>query len=313
MRLSSYTLVRSAYVGYIPREALMDDPDNEKHQKSSDVYVLKMNKELFAISCKNTYGCPLTNWWVDSYLHHCGLGIKYQYFKGCVAAREIDMELWNDNEKKYELDGKPARYKDVMRRKWKLEDVPNRYVGAEPAFKEHTPMHCIQTIFKDKESCLIILHNAMSDIFGQTLPYDFYLLAAGENSIYLQMNGYAPDMDSIRVTFNGPDSTSGVSAKFIFNASVDCRDIYDQIFRFIFKVEIRRSGGVKDYRIHFFLKSNEQLSGGEKTGGGSNVETGGGFGSSSAGGGGSALFRKDGGSRKRKSLRRRKTRRSKKN
>lgn len=299
--------VNSVYVGYIPSEALIEDPDNEKHQTSSDVYVLLENKQLIGISCKAYYNCSLTNWWIDSYLIHCRLRDAYDFFKACVATRkqETQQDKWDDDEKIHqcEIKGKlvMARYKDCMREKWRLEDLPIR-TESEPIFIEGTPMSCIQKIFKNEESCLIIMRNAISDIFGQTLPYDFYLLAAGVEPLFLKMNEHAPDMDSIHVEFDGEDSTSGNSAKFIFNVSVNCKNSYlsEQQSRFYFKVEIRRSGGIDDYRIHFILKNIIPLES-DKSGGGN---------SSSASGGGGGVF---GGSRrhKRKTLKKRKTRRRK--
>ena len=149
------------------------------------------------------------------------------------------------------------------------------------------------------------MRNAISDIFGQTLPYDFYLLAAGVHPLFLKMNEHAPDMDTIRVEFNGEDSTSGKSAKFIFNVSVNCKNSYlsEQQSRFYFKVEIRRSGGIDDYRMHFILKEIIPLES-DKSGGGNSSSAGGGGGFGGGGRGGSRRH-------KRKSLRRRKTRRRK--
>ena len=255
--------VKTVYLGYIPEEALIGDPENEKHQKQSDVYVLSQNGDLSGISCKASKTCPLTNWWIDSYLWHCGLTHEYNVFKSCIAVRKsgIDDDLWKSNapnngpceiKKKIVTN---ARYKDCMREQWRVEDEPDRTVGSEPVFQRGTPMHCIQTIFKIENARKTLMMNAISDIFGQTLSYDFFLLAAGKKPLFLKMNGYAPDMESIKVKFDGIDSWSGESAKFIFNVSVDCKDNFSSaISTFVFKVEIRRSGSADDYRMHFILK-----------------------------------------------------------
>jgi hypothetical protein len=82
----------------------------------------------------------------------------------------------------------------------------------------------------------------------------FFLLAAGSEPLFLKMNGYSPNMESIMVQFDGEDSWSGESAKFIFNVYVDCiENSSNKSYTFEFKVEIRRSGGADDYRMHFII------------------------------------------------------------
>ena len=254
--------VKTVYLGYIPEEALKEDPDNEKHQKQSDVYILTTHDEISGISCKVSDTCPLTNWWIDNYLWHCKLKDWRTFFNSCITARklQINNNLWKSNatnnrpcliKKKIVTN---ARYKDCMREQWRVEDVPDRTEGQEPVFKIGTPMHCIQTIFKDENACKTIMTHAISDIFGQTLPYDFFLLAAGSEPLFLKMNGYSPNMESIKVQFDGADSWSGESAKFIFNVYVDCiENSSNKLSIFEFKVEIRRSGGADDYRMHFII------------------------------------------------------------
>jgi hypothetical protein len=180
-----------------------------------------------------------------------------------IASVEIDKTI--------DFNGKS--HKDILREQWNTEDKQIGQNDREPVFSENTPMWHIQRVMKTYGNVIIL--NAMSDIFTQTVYYPVYLFAGGNDPLFLNLSNHSPDSDNITINFKHPSATSGKNAKFIFGVTCDFDDI-----TFNFKVEIRRSGEIHNYRIHFILENIvEKL--------------------------------RRGGSRKRKSLRRRKTRRRK--
>jgi hypothetical protein len=259
--------VINAYIGYIPLETQKSDAEPEKFQNPTDVCLILRSREILNISCKATTDCPLTNWWWVNYLHHCGFRDESNFFQTLMDARIASVEI----DKTIDFNGKS--HKDILREQWNTEDKQIGQNDREPVFSENTPMWHIQRVMKTYGNVIIL--NAMSDIFTQTVYYPVYLFAGGNDPLFLNLSNHSPDSDNITINFKHPSATSGKNAKFIFGVTCDFDDI-----TFNFKVEIRRSGEIHNYRIHFILENIvEKL--------------------------------RRGGSRKRKSLRRRKTRRRK--
>lgn len=105
-----------------------------------------------------------------------------------------------------------------------------------------------------KNSGTIIKEQLLSDIFAQTSPIDVFLAVSGRTPKCFVLNDYALDMVASNFDFEIPKATSGNSAKFIFGVNIKFLNKTDT---FKGRVEIRRSGGVDDYRIHFILEDTE--------------------------------------------------------
>jgi hypothetical protein len=285
--------IKTCYIGYIPKIMLIDDADNSKHQVFSDVFFLMNDKDFFGVSCKAEIKCPLSNWWVDSYLWHCNLKTEYRGFVEKIKEREQQYD-----EERYKIDEK---YKATMRSQWNDEDrhvnsskslrttakarsksnAPSRSNSSanstakassksktsssgsdssrtsvsirEPIFKHGTVMDYIQQMFKRRG--ILIARELVSDVFAQTMHYDVFLAVAGKTPKCLVLTDYYPDTDA--------NSIDGVELDFSIRkatAGKHSKFIFGINVSFInkreifkFHVEIRRSGSYNDYRIHIIL------------------------------------------------------------
>jgi hypothetical protein len=280
--------IKTCYIGYIPKDLLLNDAHNEKHQVFSDVFFLLDNKEFFGVSCKAEMKCPLSNWWVDSYLWHCKLNTEYNGFLQKIKERKQQHD-----EERYKIDEK---YKATMRSQWNDEDrqvnsskssritakalskassnstakarsnssskssAKSRSSGSgsdssrtsvstrEPIFRHGSIMDYIQTIFKEKQT--EIAGHLVSDVFAQTMHYDVFLAVAGKTPKCLVLTDYMPLIRNVEMDFSIGKATSGKHSKFIFGMNVSFPRM-NEIFKF--HVEIRRSGSYNDYRIHIIL------------------------------------------------------------
>jgi len=233
--------IKSCYIGYVPTELLVNDPNNQKHQLFSDVYFLTIDNMCFGVSCKAQSNCPLTNWWFNNYLLNSGIlnsGMK-------IVQEDFEKLI----EKRISDDGE--KDKKTMREKWNREDKKIRINNREPVFAEGSIMKFIQGVFKNEDYGKTLAQNIVSDIFAQTSSIDMFLAVAGTHSGCLVLTDYAPNINNIELDFKINKATSGDPSKFIFGMKIEFRNSSDEFYT---RVEIRRSGRPDDYRIHVVLE-----------------------------------------------------------
>jgi hypothetical protein len=280
MKYGKIPTIAKCYIGYIPKDLLLNDAHNEKHQVFSDVFFSLENEEFFGVSCKAEMKCPLSNWWVDSYLWHCKLNTERDGFLRKIKERK----------QQYDDERIDKNYKAKLRLQWNNEDKPinsskssrttarvrsnssnnstakasssskSRSSGSgsdssrtsvstrEPIFRHGSIMDYIQTIFKEKQT--EIAGHLVSDVFAQTMHYDVFLAVAGKTPKCLVLTDYMPLIRNVEIDFSISKATSGKHSKFIFGMNVSFPRM-NEIFKF--HVEIRRSGSYNDYRIHIIL------------------------------------------------------------
>lgn len=289
MKYGKIPTIAKCYIGYIPKDLLLNDAHNEKHQVFSDVFFSLDNTEFFGVSCKAEMKCPLSNWWVDSYLWHCKLNTEYNRFLQKITKRKEQYD-----EEKYKID---KEYKAELRLQWNNEDKPinsskssanstakarsnstaksssksssnssskstakSRSSGSG-SDSSRTSVSTREPIFRHgsimdyiqtifKEKQTEIAGHLVSDVFAQTMHYDVFLAVAGKTPKCLVLTDYMPLIRNVEMDFSISKATTGKHSKFIFGMNVSFPRM-NEIFKF--HVEIRRSGRYDDYRIHIIL------------------------------------------------------------